>query len=154
MCLWHVFTNDRFFDLSVEEFYLVLKENKKNFAKKKTHWFIDSEFVKTCHEPVIRTSYRIVMYIQVSKLILTKKIHNWFLFHDVLQVIKWGEMKLKDNQIAIKWMIILIGIVLRYVPELKLLFETYPGSSMSSLVLLTKVSMASLSTFPEVILVK
>ena len=26
---------DKFFDLSVEEFYLVLKENKKKFVKKK-----------------------------------------------------------------------------------------------------------------------
>ena len=57
-------------------------------------------------------------------------------------------MKLKNNQIAVKWMIILIGILLTYVPELKLIFETYPGSSISNSVLLTKVSMASLSTFP------
>ena len=27
---------DTFFDISVEEFYLVLKENKKNFVKKKS----------------------------------------------------------------------------------------------------------------------
>jgi hypothetical protein len=32
-------------NLALEEFYLVLKENKKKF--------VDSEFVKTCHEHVI-----------------------------------------------------------------------------------------------------
>ena len=43
---------DTFF-ISIEEFYLVLKENKKNIVKK----FVDSEFVKTCHEYVNRLIY-------------------------------------------------------------------------------------------------
>jgi len=39
------------FDLSRKKTYLVLKENKKNFVKK-IRVFLDSEFVKTCHEQV------------------------------------------------------------------------------------------------------
>ncbi len=35
----------------MEEFYLVLKENKKNFMNK-IEIFVDSEFVKTCQEHV------------------------------------------------------------------------------------------------------
>jgi hypothetical protein len=46
--------NSATFLISIENFYLVLKENK-NFFVKKTHGFVDSEFVKTCHENVICT---------------------------------------------------------------------------------------------------
>jgi hypothetical protein len=37
--------------ISIEEFYLVIKENKINFVKK-IREFVDSEFVKICHEHV------------------------------------------------------------------------------------------------------
>ena len=40
--------------ISIEEFYLVLKEDKKNFVKK-IRRFVDLEFVKTCHEHVIHS---------------------------------------------------------------------------------------------------
>ena len=39
--------------ISIEKFYLVLKENKKNLVKK-DHGFVNSEFVKTCHEHFTR----------------------------------------------------------------------------------------------------
>ena len=39
--------------ISIEKFYLVLKENKKNFVKKNYGFILDSEFVKTCHEHAI-----------------------------------------------------------------------------------------------------
>ena len=35
--------------ISIEKFYLVLKENKKKFVNK-IGGFVVSEFVKTCHE--------------------------------------------------------------------------------------------------------
>jgi hypothetical protein len=38
--------------ISIEKFYLLLKENKENFSEKKNCAFVDSEFVKTCHEHV------------------------------------------------------------------------------------------------------
>ena len=41
--------------ISIEKFYLVLKENKHNFVKE-IRGFVDSEFVKTCHEHVNRSS--------------------------------------------------------------------------------------------------
>jgi hypothetical protein len=39
------------FLISKEKFYLVLKEKKKNL-REKNRGFVDSEFVKTCHEHV------------------------------------------------------------------------------------------------------
>ena len=38
--------------MSIENFYLVLKENKKN------HGFVDLEFVKTCHKHVKQLNHR------------------------------------------------------------------------------------------------
>ena len=51
-----------------KQFYLVLKENKKNFVKK-IRRDVDSEFVKTCHEHVIHQCFskslvRVFMCIQ------------------------------------------------------------------------------------------
>ena len=51
---------DTYIDLN-EEFYLVLKENKKNFAKR-FHDFVDSELVKTCHEH-IRSVLKLISYL-------------------------------------------------------------------------------------------
>jgi len=52
-CLFFVKINSfsNIFDLSRKKTYLVLKENKKIFVKK-IRVFLDSEFVKTCHEQV------------------------------------------------------------------------------------------------------
>ena len=42
------------FLISIAEFYLVFKENKKNFVNKICR-FVDSEFMKTCHKHVINS---------------------------------------------------------------------------------------------------
>jgi hypothetical protein len=66
----------------MEEFYLVLKENKKNFMNK-IEIFVDSEFVKTCQEHVENLVFvlpkdqdlRLVVSCAVSS--RKYRAHNW-----------------------------------------------------------------------------
>ena len=60
--------------ISIEEFYLLLKENKKNFTKK-NHEFVDSEFVKTCHKHVRRV-WKLINYLSSPRSLLTSWLFN------------------------------------------------------------------------------